>query len=112
MRQISGLGSWIWQRISALYLALFLMYLISSFILLDRINYNRWLEWNTHPVNSILLFIGFIMIMLHAWLGIKDVIMDYVHPVVARAVVLMFFALILIVCLVWASQTLMMAMLK
>ncbi|NOY66214.1 MAG: succinate dehydrogenase, hydrophobic membrane anchor protein [Gammaproteobacteria bacterium] len=112
MRQISGLGSWIWQRISALYLALFLMYFISSFILLDRIDYNRWLEWNTHPVNSILLFIGFIMIMLHAWLGIKDVIMDYVHPVVARAVVLMFFALILIVCLVWASQTLMMAMLK
>ena len=112
MRQVSGLGSWIWQRISALYLALFLIYFISSFLLLDQFNYSRWLEWNIQPVNGILLFIGFVMLILHAWIGIKDVIMDYVHPVIARAVVMMMFALMLIICLVWVSQILLMAMLK
>jgi len=111
MRQVSGLGSWIWQRISALFLASFLIYFVASFILIDQINFDQWRQWNTQPMNSILLFIGFIMITIHAWIGIKDVIMDYVHHVVARAIVMMLFAFMLIICLVWASQTLIMAML-
>lgn len=112
MKNINGLGSWMWQRIAALYLALFIIYFISSFLYLGNIHYATWLEWNIQPVNSILIFIGFIMLVLHAWIGIKDVIMDYVHPVVARAVVMMLFAFVLIFCLVWASRILLVAIVR
>ena len=112
MKNINGLGSWLWQRIAALYLSLFLIYFIISFICLAQFNYADWLLWHTQPVNSVLIFIGFFMLTVHAWIGIKDVIMDYVHPVVARALVMMLFAFMLMSCLVWASRILLVAILK
>jgi len=108
VKRIDGLGAWVWQRLSALYLAVFVIYLIGNFLNLDRFDHATWVAWVSHPVNNILMIIGFCMLVVHAWIGIKDVIMDYIHPVVVRAVVMMLFALILLLCLVWALRVVLM----
>ena len=108
-RRVDGLDSWMWQRISALYLGAFLIYFIGSLLMIGRITYPVWQQWFMHPVNSTLLFIGFIMLFLHAWVGLKDIIMDYVHPAGIRAIVLMLSGLGLLFCLVWVSRVLIMA---
>lgn len=111
-RQVQGLRPWIWQRISALYLALFLLYFVSSIILLGYFDYDSWIIWVTHPFNSILIYIGFLMLFVHAWVGIKDVVMDYIHPLVMRSLALMLIGVSLLACLVWLSRILLMAQLK
>jgi len=111
-RRAQGLRPWVWQRISALYLGVFLIYFVSSFALIERFDFSLWSQWMTGPVNSIIIFIGFLMLFVHAWVGIKDVIMDYIHPVVIRSVVLLLAGLGLLVCLIWLSRTLLLALMK
>lgn len=105
-RRAQGLRPWIWQRISALYLALFLLYFLISMVTLDRFDYPSWSVWVGHPVHGISLFIAFLMLIVHAWVGMKDVIMDYVHTLFLRAIVLMAVGLSLLACLIWLSRIL------
>ena len=77
----------------------------------DRFEYVEWHAWVTHPLNSTAMFIGFLMLILHAWVGVKDVIMDYVHPLGYRALVFMIFGLGLLACLIWAIRVLLLAIL-
>jgi len=111
-RRVQGLLPWIWQRISALYLGVFLIYLVISILKIDTITYLSWLQWASSPLNSSFLLIGFFMTAIHAWIGLKDVIMDYVHPLMLRILVMMLSALGLLVCLVWVSRSLVMVMIK
>ena len=111
-RQVQGLGPWIWQRLSALYLALFLLYFVSSILFLGQFDFAGWRAWVAHPVNSILIYIGFLMLFMHAWVGIKDVVMDYIHPLVIRSLALMLIGLGLLACLVWLSRILLLVLLK
>jgi len=105
-RRAQGLMPWVWQRISALYLAFFLLYFLISLLSLDRFNYSEWTAWVSHPIHSITLFIAFLMLIVHAWIGMKDVIMDYIHTLFLRALVLMLVGLSLLVCLVWLARIL------
>ena len=111
-RQVQGLRPWIWQRISALYLALFLLYFVASIIFLGHFDFEGWRAWVAHPANSILIYIGFLMLFMHAWVGIKDVVMDYIHPLVIRSLALMLIGLGLLACLVWLSRILLLVLLK
>ncbi|HEC30126.1 MAG TPA: succinate dehydrogenase, hydrophobic membrane anchor protein [Gammaproteobacteria bacterium] len=111
-RRVQGLDSWLWQRISALYLGLFLIYFITGLLLMGQFTYSAWQGWILHPINSTFLFIGFLMLFLHSWVGLKDVIMDYIHPVAIRALVLMLSGLGLLFCLVWVSRILFMAIMR
>jgi len=47
---------------------------------------------------SIASFVFFAALLTHAWVGLRDVIMDYVHPVAVRV-----FVLALLVCGLLAS---------
>jgi len=111
-RRVQGLKPWIWQRISALYLGVFLLYLIIALLQVDTLSYQSWVQWVSDPLNGSFLLIGFFMTAIHAWIGLKDVIMDYVHPLGLRILVMMLSALGLLVCLVWASRSLVMVVIK
>ncbi len=111
-RRAQGLMPWVWQRISALYLGLFLIYFLVSLMMMEQFSYQSWSQWIIGPVNSIVIFLGFLMLIVHAWVGIKDVIMDYIHPLVMRSLILMLAGLGLLACLLWLSRILLLAMTK
>ena len=111
-RQVQGLLPWIWQRVSAVYLALFVIYCVVSLLITDQFDYRNWFAWVVDPFNSIIIYIGFLMLFTHAWVGIKDVIMDYIHPIVIRSLALMLAGLVLLACLLWLSRVLLTAILK
>ncbi len=110
-RRVQGLRLWMWQRVSALYLALFLLYIVISILMLEQFDYPQWHAWISGPVNSIIIYIGFLMLFAHAWVGIRDVIMDYIHSIVLRSLTLMLAGLGFMVCLLWLSRVLIKAIL-
>lgn len=109
-QKVDGLGSWIWQRISALYLGFFLIYFVISLLLVGQFDFEQWRAWVAAPFNSVILVLGFVMLILHAWIGLRDVILDYVHPFAVRATVLVLAGFALLGCLVWALQILLRTM--
>jgi succinate dehydrogenase / fumarate reductase, membrane anchor subunit len=83
-RTITGLRAWLVQRLSAVYILLFIVFLLCH-LLLDRPHsYQAWHAWISNPGVSIAAGIFFAALLLHAWVGVRDVIIDYVHPLGVR----------------------------
>jgi succinate dehydrogenase / fumarate reductase membrane anchor subunit len=55
---------------------------------------------------SVATGVFFCALLAHAWVGVRDVIMDYVRPVAARAPALVVLAASLIVMAAWFAQIL------
>ena len=97
------------QRISALYLAAYLFYLIVHFLLQDGVTWQQWHAWLTHPVMRI-ASAGFILALLaHSWIGMRDIILDYIHVLGLRLLLLALIGLVLAACGLWALQIILLA---
>ncbi len=87
-RPVSGLRAWLVQRASAVYMLLFLLYLLAH-LLIDRPHgYGPWRDWVLSTPVSLGASVFFGALLVHAWVGLRDVTLDYVKPAAARAGVL------------------------
>lgn len=105
-RPTHGLRDWLLQRISAVYLAGFLIYFMVHLVLQPVHSFQQWHDWMRHPLMAI-ASAGFIVaLLLHGWVGMRDVVLDYVHALSLRLAVLSLIGLVFIGCGLWALRTL------
>lgn len=109
MRTATGLRAWVLQRVTAVYLALFLVYVVAHFALDPPRDYAAWRDWVGDPLVSVATLLFFATLLLHAWVGLRDIVIDYVHPVAIRVTVLAVLATGLAACALWAAQVLFLA---
>ncbi|MDA8109899.1 MAG: succinate dehydrogenase, hydrophobic membrane anchor protein [Betaproteobacteria bacterium] len=80
----SALPAWLVQRLSALYMLLFLLYALGRWNLARPDGYAAWRAWALHASIRLPLALFCIALLLHGWVGLRDVILDYIHPVPLR----------------------------
>lgn len=95
-RAITGLRAWLVQRVTAVYMLLFIVFLLVHFLVDPPASYRAWRDWVLDPAVSISASVFFAALLAHAWVGVRDVILDYVHPVAIRVFALAVLALSLI----------------
>jgi succinate dehydrogenase / fumarate reductase membrane anchor subunit len=105
-RKLSGFRAWVVQRISAIYLACYFVYLFIHFAVSPPADHIQWQSWLADPFTSIGMALFFLALLMHAWIGVRDVVIDYVHPLPARLSVLSGIALLLAGCGFWVLRTL------
>jgi succinate dehydrogenase / fumarate reductase membrane anchor subunit len=109
---LEGLKPWVVQRVSAVYITLFLIYSFIAGLNVEVVSYDHWRAWLFHPFNSIAfgLFVG--AVLFHAWIGMRDVVLDYVHNIMLRIFVLAMIMGVLIGCGLWMIRVLLFSMLE
>ena len=105
-RKASGLKAWVLQRATAIYIALFALYLLLVMLFSAPEGYAAWRDWFADPLMGIATLVFVLAILLHAWVGIRDVVIDYVWNTPARVTLLALVGLTLVACGLWASQSL------
>lgn len=105
-RQASGLKAWVIQRITALYIGAFALYLLMQLLFSSDVTYQQWQAQLASPAMAITLWLFIIAILIHAWVGMRDIAIDYIKPIAIRVSVLTAFAFFLIACGLWASRVL------
>jgi succinate dehydrogenase / fumarate reductase membrane anchor subunit len=102
----SGLGEWLIQRVTSVYLAGFVLYLAWHFLDEPRPDYAAWHTWFARgPVRlAWALFIA--CLLAHAWVGLRSVYMDYLHPPALRLGALLVTGFGLAALALWAAQIL------
>lgn len=108
-RRASGLRAWILQRITAVYLGAFIVLFGGSLVLCPPASYAEWRAWLGAPWMSIALLLFFAALLIHAWVGARDILIDYVHPLPARIALLSLTGIGLIGCGFWAAQVIILA---
>jgi len=106
---LHGLRPWLIQRISAVYIALFVIYGVVTLATASGAGYLHWRDWLFHPVNTIAVSLFVIALLLHAWIGMRDIILDYVHNTLVR---MMAFTLVIVVLIssgLWCAKILLLS---
>lgn len=108
-RPTHGLREWLLQRLTAIYLGGFLVYLLVHFLLQPQHSFQQWHDWVTHPVMVIAIALFILAVLIHGWVGMRDVVLDYVHAISLRLTILSLIGLTLISCGLWALRVLIQA---
>jgi succinate dehydrogenase / fumarate reductase membrane anchor subunit len=66
------------------------------------ISFERWQAWSASTPGALTLLLAAGAVIVHAWVGLRDVVLDYVHPAGARLAVLATAATGLLVLAAWA----------
>lgn len=81
-----GLKDWLAQRVTAVLMALYLVVLVGILCIVVPQNYAAWQEIFSHQWMRIATFVFFMCMFWHAWVGVRNVLMDYVHATALRLV--------------------------
>ncbi|MDR2127935.1 MAG: succinate dehydrogenase, hydrophobic membrane anchor protein [Burkholderiaceae bacterium] len=102
-----GLRDWLVQRASAILMALFTLVVLAQVLLgTGPLDYTRWASIFSAQWMKTLTFAMIVAIAWHAWIGVRDIWMDYVKPVGLRLALHVASIVWLIGCAGWAIQVL------
>ncbi len=101
-----GLGDWLAQRISAVVLAVYFIGLALFVLLAADLAYDSWARLFAAPWMKVATLLALAALFYHAWIGMRDLWMDYVKPVGVRLALQVLTVLYLLACAVWSVQVL------
>jgi succinate dehydrogenase / fumarate reductase membrane anchor subunit len=101
-----GVGSFLLQRLTALILVVFFAILAVRLVAAGTLDYVAWARVFVPIWMKVLTLVAILALLYHAWIGVKDIWMDYVKPVWVRLTLQTLTALWLLACAVWSVQIL------
>ena len=103
-----GLRDWLAQRVTGVLMALFTVIVLAQLLLTKGpVGYDLWAGIFSAQWMKVLTFSVIIALLYHVWVGIRDVLMDYITAAVWLRLVLQIFTIVWLVgCAGWAIQVL------
>lgn len=75
-----GLSDWLMQRITAVVVALYVVLLLGILMFTPGMDLAAWRALFSGQAFRLATFVALVSMFLHAWVGMRDIIMDYIHP--------------------------------
>ncbi len=101
-----GMRTWIMQRLTALYM---LLYLLVFSVIVFRQPVHDFAHWHAlfiSPFASIATLLFFYSLLFHAWVGVRDILIDYVHVALIRYLFWLLITVGVIAMGIWVSMIL------
>jgi succinate dehydrogenase / fumarate reductase, membrane anchor subunit len=102
-----GVRDWLAQRVTAVLLAIFTFVVLAALVFTrGPIGYDLWAGIFASQWMKVLTFSTILGLLWHVWVGMRDVLMDYIKPVGIRLALQVFVIVWLVGCAGWAIQVL------
>jgi succinate dehydrogenase / fumarate reductase membrane anchor subunit len=79
-----GLRDWLMQRVTAVVIAVYLLVLLGILMFNPGMDLAAWKSIASGQVFRLATFVALVSVMLHAWVGMRDIFMDYIRSTVVR----------------------------
>ena len=101
-----GLRDWLAQRITAVVMAVYTVVFVIAILKLPAFEFGHWkIMWSSGFMRyATLLFL--VCLFLHAWIGMRNIFMDYIKPTWLRITLYAAVILALVAYGAWAVQIL------
>jgi succinate dehydrogenase / fumarate reductase, membrane anchor subunit len=101
-----GLRGWLMQRVTAVIMLLFTLGMLGFFLTQPNIGYVEWKALFHSTLFRVLTLLFVLSLLLHAWVGVRDVLMDYLKPLWLRLTLQMGVLVFLVACAIWSVSIL------
>ncbi len=101
-----GFKDWLAQRVTAVVMAVYTVIFAVGALAMGEMTYENWRGLFSGGFMRFATFLFFMSLFYHAWVGIRDLFMDYVKPVGVRLVLHVVVILALVGYAGWAAQVL------
>ncbi len=101
-----GLKEWIIQRITAVVMLVFTIVLLVDYCITGSATYEGWASLFSNQFMKLLTLLALFSLFYHAWIGVRDIWMDYIKPVSIRLTLQVLTVLYLVACAAYAVQIL------
>ena len=106
MRIFSGQRAWVLQRATAIVVLLLLTVGAAALLVGPPLSFERWQALATSAHGAVLIVVFFAALCMHAWVGARDVVLDYIHAPAVRLPLLALIAIILMAIVIRVALTL------
>jgi succinate dehydrogenase / fumarate reductase, membrane anchor subunit len=101
-----GLFDWLVQRLSAVVMVAYTLLLLLVLARMPQLDYPHWKAlWNV-PMMRYCTALFLLALYLHAWVGLRDIFMDYIKDAGLRLTLYMFTVIALVWYAIWSVQIL------
>lgn len=101
-----GLRDWLLQRITAVLMTLYLLSIGGYLLMQPNLNYGSWTALFSSQIVRTFTLMFLLSLFYHAWVGIRDIVMDYVNSAAVRLVVHVLVILVLLLYAIWSVEIL------
>jgi succinate dehydrogenase / fumarate reductase membrane anchor subunit len=101
-----GVKDWLAQRVTAIVMAVFTVVLLVSFLTGQNFTYEGWAGLFARQWFKLFALVTFLGLFYHAWVGIRDIWMDYVKNAGVRLILMLATIFWLVACAAWTVQIL------
>ncbi|MDN7609475.1 succinate dehydrogenase, hydrophobic membrane anchor protein [Burkholderia multivorans] len=101
-----GLRDWLAQRVTATIMAVYTVILLVLFFGAHDFSYEGWASIFSAQSMKLATFVTLLSLFYHAWVGVRDIWMDYVKPVGVRLLLQSLTIVWLLACAGYAAQIL------
>lgn len=95
----NGVHDWLLLRASAIIMTLYVLYILGFVVMSDTLTYDIWHGFFASSLTKVFTLLTLLCILVHGWVGMWQVLTDYVKSVAMR---LMLQLLVIVVVLVYA----------
>lgn len=101
-----GLRDWLAQRVTAAVMAVYAVVVVTHLLLQPSFGYDTWAELFSGNVMRTFSLLFLLSMFYHAWIGVRDIVMDYVKPASIRLLIHVLVILALVLYTIWSVQIL------
>ncbi len=101
-----GLNDWLIQRVTAVVMAIYTVIMVGYLWLQPPLDYNMWSALFANQAMRTFTLLFLLSVFYHAWIGVRDIVMDYVKPPGVRLVIHVLVILMLVLYTIWSVQIL------
>lgn len=102
----SGLSDWLIQRVSAIILMFYTIFMVGYLLFSPGLDYVTWSGLFAQTWMRIFSLLAFLSLAAHAWIGLWTVVTDYIKPTGIRFAVQIVVILAIFIFVVWGIQVL------
>ena len=102
----SGLYDWMMQRVSALVLAVYSIFIIGYLLLNPDLTYEQWSGLFETTSMRIFSLLALLSVGIHSWIGLWSVSTDYIKATGVRFFFQSLCGLVMLIYVVWGVQVL------
>lgn len=101
-----GLRDWAVQRVTGGIIAVYSLFLLATLLMQPTVDFIAWRSLFQHTWMRVPTFVCLLAIYFHAWIGMRDIIMDYIKPTTLRLCLYVTVIVFLVAYTVWTVQIL------